>query len=204
MPAGSRIDTTNVSLGMGDLEIGEYVNDAFVAYRNAGIIRASVNINWTREIHVLETGRPLQAVAEEVIREGFTLEATLAEITVANIRMALGAGITSSGGAPTFMDGGAVAPAGDLTSSTRAVTNADILKFGGDCDLFYSALRFTHLKSCMTGKRQIVEVYKARPGGTLALSYNETEWNQFGVTFTANADTSKPRGQQYMQLVDER
>ena len=155
----------------------------------------------------METGRPLKVVKQEVIREGFTLEVTLAEITVANLRMALGGGEASSGAAPVFMDGTANAPAGDRTSSVVAVAasvNTQIFEFGGDCDLFHTALRFTHMKSCETLKRQILEVFKATPGGSLSLAYNETEWNQYQATFTALADTTRARGKQYMMLVDER
>lgn len=204
MPVGSRIDTENVSLGIGVLEVGEYVNDLFVSYRDVGIIRAAVTATWTRTILTLATGRPLVTVKEEVTEENFTLSATLAEITVANLRMALGQLVTSSGAVPVFMDGTGIAPTGDLTSSVRAVTNADIGKFGGSCAITRVALRFTHIKDCEGSKRQIIEVYKARPSGTLALPFNETDWNQFEATWTALADTTRPGGQQYMQFVDER
>jgi hypothetical protein len=46
-------------------------------------------------------------------------------------------------------------------------------------------------------------MYKASPSGDLALPFNETDWNTYGVTFNALADTCKPAGEQYFQLFRE-
>ena len=200
----SRVDTRNISLGLGVLEFGDYVNDAFVAYRDVGAIKAVVTVTYTREMHPFESGRPLVMLKHEVLREGVTVAATLAEITVANMKSALGGGTLTSSVTPTFMDATSIAPAGDLSSSVQAVGISDVWTMGGQCDVNRLALRFTHLKSCTTGKRQILEVFRAVPSGTLAMPFNETDWNQSEVTFTGEADTTRVAGKQIMQFIIER
>lgn len=200
----SRVETRNISLGLGVLEFGDFVSDAFVAYRNAGAIKTTLNLTMTREITGFETGRPLVMIKHEVIRETAQLVATLAEITVANLKTALGGGVISSSVTPGFLTGTAAAPTGDLTDSNSAVGVSDILKYGGQCDLNRLAIRFTHLKSCGSGKRHVLEIYRAIPTGTLTLPFSETDWNQFEVTFECHADTTRPAGEQILQFVNER
>jgi hypothetical protein len=201
----SVINTNNLHLGLGQLEVGAYVNGSFVAYRQVGAIRGVLNLAITREIAEFRTGRPLQIVKQEVIRETFAFNFKLSELTVANLKTMLGAGASSSGATPTFMDSTAAAPLGDLSDSFQDVTNADILKLGGSCDLVPLAIRFTHRKVCdgSNTKRQIVEIYKAQFTGTLTLPFNEADWNESEIQFNALADFSRPAGEQILQIVDE-
>lgn len=200
----SRIDTGKVQLGLGILEIGAYVNGAFVAYRDMGAIKASANLHWMRETLTFETGRPLIVVKRDTIREHFTFDAELAELSVANIKDSLGLFTSNSSIIPTFMDGTSIAPAGDLTSSTAAVGVSDTLGFGGLCTVNNMALRFTHIIDCSTGRRIILEMYKASPTGDLAAPFQETAWTQYRVTWEALADTTRVAGTQYLQLIYER
>lgn len=201
----SVINVNNIHLGLGQLEIGAYVNGSFVSYRNIGAIRGTLNLAITRETQSYQTGRPLNIVKQEVIRETYAFQFTLSELSIANIKDMLGAGSTSSGAVPTFMDGTALAPLGDLTDSYVAVTNADILKLGGSCDLNQAAVRFTHRKVCdgSNTKRQIVEIYRAQFTGTLTLPFNEADWNESEINFNGLLDTSRPAGQQILQIIDE-
>ena len=201
----SVVNTDNLHLGLGQLEIGAYVNGSFVSYRNIGAIRGTLNLAITREVQVYRTGRPLQIVKQEVTGENFAFTFTLSELTVANIKDMLGAGTSSSGATPTFMTGNSLAPLGDLTDSYVGVTNADILKLGGACDLRNAAVRFTHRKVCdgSNTKRQIIEIYKAQFGGTLTIPFNEADWNESEISFTGLADFTRPAGEQVMQIVDE-
>lgn len=204
----SRVNATNVGLGLGILEIGSYSgepsNPVFLSYRNAGAIKATANVTWTRTILAFTTGRPLQVIKQEVTEEQVTAQFTLAEITVANLKDALGGGTNSSSVIPTFVDGTSIAPAGDLTDSNVALSIADDFLFGGQCDVQFVALRFTNLKSCSTGLRRIFEMFKASPEGNLALPFNETDWNQYQVTWRAIADLTRPAGQQLAQFIVER
>lgn len=202
----SVINSNDIHLGLGQLEIGAYVNGSFVSYRNLGAIRGELSVAITRETVEYRTGRPLQIVKQEVVRETFAFTFTLSELKVANIKDMLGAGTSSSGATPSFMDSSAQAPLGDLTDSYTTVVNADILKLGGACDLNSAALRFTHRKVCdgSNNKRMIVEVYKAQFTGTLTLPFREADWLESQITFNGLADFSQPAGQQVMQIVDER
>ena len=47
------------------------------------------------------------------------------------------------------------------------------------------------------------EIYRAQFGGTMALPFNETDWNESEVTLTALADFSKSAGKQFFQFVIE-
>jgi len=201
----SVINEENIDLGLGQLEIGSYVNGAFVAYRNVGAIRGTATLTITRETLDYETGRPLQKVKREVIREAASFVFTMSELTIANLKEISGAGTSSSGGAPTFMDGSAQAPVGDLTDSYTTVVSAGIWKLGGDCSLNVAAVRFTHRRSCESGaaKRAILEIYRAQFGGTLTLPFNEADWNESEVTLEAQADFTRPAGEQLLQYVLE-
>ena len=200
----SRIDTTEITLGLGVLEIGSYLNGVFQAYRDAGAIKAEGEIHPNRQQAAFSTGRPLVVVKREVTEEMVSVRFSLAQVTVANIKDCLGGGSTSSGNTgATFLDGTGVAPQGNLTSSLVTVGTNSQFSMGGQCDVFTVALRFTHLKSCATGKRQIYEMYQAAPTGDLALPFRETDWNIFQVTFDLIADTTRPAGQQYFTMYDE-
>jgi hypothetical protein len=204
MPQQGSINTDNISLGLGTLEFGTYdMNGAFTAYGFVGAIKAEGTMTYQRTILPFTTGRPLLAVKQQTTEEQFQIQFTLAEVTVANIKNSLGAGSVTSSVIPVFLDGTSNAPVGDLTSSMTAVTASDVLKFGGQCDVNTIGLRFTHGLSCGTGKRQILEVYKASPMGTLALPFRETDWNLYQVEFHSLADTTKPAGQQYCQFIVE-
>lgn len=200
----ARINTEKITLGLGVLELGVFSNGAFVSYADAGAIKATGTVTWMRETLPFETGRPLQIVKRDTVREHAMFQFELAEVSVANIKASIGYFSVSSSVVPTFVDGTSVAPTGDLTSSVSAVGPSDVIGFGGLCDLNLVSLRFTHLKACSTGRRQIVEIYKARPTGTLALPFRETDWNQYTIQWEAEPDLTKPAGQQLMQFIDER
>jgi len=202
----SIVNTADITLGIGVLEFGQY-DDAgvFTTYDYVGAIKGTFTATVTREVRPFESGRPLLTLKNEVLREMIEVTFTMAELRVANIRMALGGGLqTLSTSGATFLDSTGVAPKGDLTDSVIGVGVNDKITFGGQCDLLTFGLRFTHLKSCNTGKRQIIEVYKANPTGRLAMAYAEEDWNQWEVTFRSIADTSRASGNQLFQLIDER
>lgn len=194
-----------ISLGLGDLEIGRYVNGVFQSYRHIGAIRGEATLNISRTVLDFKTGRPLQSVKREVTDEEVTFAFRMSELKVANLKDILGAGTTSSGATPTFLTGNAQAPFGDQTDSYTTAVNADILIFGGNCTLNPLALRFTHRISCEDGsnKRQILEIYQATFGGSMAIPFRESDWNESEVTLTALADFSKSAGNRFFQMIIE-
>lgn len=205
MSLQGRVNPDNITLGLGVLELGQYdSNGNFTAYNDIGAIKATGTVTWGRNILTFMTGRPMKPIKRQATEESFTVQFTLAEVSVANIKFSLSAGTRSDSVVPTFLDGTSIAPTGDIfSSSVHVVGQSTKFDFGGDCDVAYFGLRFTHLKSCGDGKRQILEVYKASPIGNLALPFNETDWNQFQIEWTALADTTKATGKQFCQFIDE-
>jgi len=194
-------NSQNISLGIGNIEFGDYTNNVFGTYIDVGAVKAEVNIAIEREVLDFESGRPLITILQEVIREKTMLRATLAEVNLATIKMALGQGVVGSGSIPTFLDGSSEALRGTLQPGKTAVTSGTILKFGGIATHAYIGLRFTHVKS--NGKRQIFEAYKASPSGNLTLPFREADWNLYEVDFRLLADTDKAAGEQYFQFFIE-
>lgn len=190
----------SISLGLGTLEFGNYdaAGVVFQGYQDVGAIKSEVHLQTTREVLDFETGRPLIAILQEVIREKVMIKATLAEVAVAVIKQALGQGVIGSGTTPTFMNGLQTAPTGTLAPGLTAVVSGTILQFGGLPTHAYIGIRFTHVKA--DGNRQIFEGYRASPMGDLTLPFRETDWTLFEVNFRLLANTSLPAGEQYYQL----
>jgi hypothetical protein len=163
-----------------------------------GAIKTELTIAHTREVLDFESGRPLVIILQEVIREKVTIVATLAELSVATLKMALGQSVVTSGTVPTFLDGTSTALSGTLQTGLTAVVTGNLIEFGGIPTHAYVGLRFTHVKA--DGKRHIFEGYKASPSGELTLPFRETDWNLYQVTFRLLADTTKTAGKQYYQL----
>lgn len=201
----STINSEKIVLGLGALEFGRYdANGVFQSYRNAGTIKGVLTLNLEQTIAEMMTGRPQRPVKQEKTIENVTVSFTLAEMSVANLKDAIGGGIQTESVPVTFLTGNAQAPVGDLTDSYTTVVLVDKFEYGGQCDLARVALRFTRLKSCGTGKRQILECYIAQAQGPLSLPFSETDYTQFECTFRLLADLTKPTGTQFFQLLDER
>jgi len=191
----------NISLGIGNLELGSYTNDVFDAYVDVGAIKSEVTIEHNREVLDFEAGRPLVTILQEVIRESVTVAATLAELNLATLKMALGQGNITSGTTTSFLDGTTDALRGTLQTGKVAVSSGTLFKFGGTPTHAYCGLRFTHVKA--NGKRQIFEGFKASPSGQLSMPFRESDWNLMAVSFRLLADTTRPAGEQYYQFLIE-
>lgn len=200
----SRVDVTDISLGIGVLEFGYYdENDVFQGFQDVGIIKGTWQMQVTRETREFEGGRPLQELKAEVLRERVEITFQMAEFRVANLKFAFGGGVITDSIAPVFLDGSNAAPKGDLTDSVVGVASANSYTLGGQCDLDRVSLRFTHQKSCIDEKRQIVEVWIARAMGDVTLPFQEEDWNLFQVQFRAIADLNRPAGSQLFRILDE-
>lgn len=199
------INTEKIVLGLGTLEFGRYdSNGVFTSYRNVGAIKGVLTLNIANAIAQFKTGRPQQTVKQEKTEEDVTISFSMAEMSVANLKDAIGGGVQSDSVAVTFLTGNSQAPTGDLTDSMTTVVLADTFEYGGQCDLAQVAIRFTRIKSCGTGKRQILEMYKAQSNGPLALPFNETDYTLFEVNFTLHPDLTKAAGKNLFRFIDER
>lgn len=194
-------DLSSISLGLGVIEFGNYVSGTFGTYRDVGAVKADCSIKISREVLDFETGRPLVVILQEVIRERVEFSATLAEVTLATIKQALGQGDITSSVVPVFLDGTSSALTGTLQSGKTQVLMGSVLKFGGIPTHAYIGLRFTHEKA--DGDRHIFEGYKASPMGDLVLPFKETDWNTYDISFRMLADTTKAAGDQYFQFFIE-
>jgi hypothetical protein len=203
---GTIIDTADISLGIGVMEFGNYDESlVFGGYDYVGAIKGTWSMAVTRETRDFETGQPLVVVIRQVLRERVEISFQMAEWRTANWKFAFGGGVVTDSVIPAvFLDGSNAAPKGDLTDSVVGVGLSDVFSLGGQCDLNRVGLRFTHLKSCTTGKRQIVEVWFAQAMGQVTLPFNEEDWNLYTVQFIALADTTKSAGSQYVRIIDER
>ena len=195
------VEKNNISLGLGNLELGTYTSEVFDAYVDVGAIKTELTIAHTREVMDFESGRPLVTILQEVVRERVVITATLAELTVASMKMALGQAAISSATTPTFLDGTSTALSGTLAAGLTALVSGELLKFGGVPTHAYVGLRFTHVKA--SGKRHVFEGYKASPLGELTIPFRETDWNLYQCQFRLLADTDKTAGEQYYQLFIE-
>ncbi|MFA5152620.1 MAG: hypothetical protein WC554_08690 [Clostridia bacterium] len=195
------VNVENISLGLGNLELGSFTATVFDGYTDVGAIKSEVNIEHTREVLDFESGRPLVTLLQEVIRESVAITATLAELSLATLKMALGQGNITSGTTTSFLDGSSDAMRGDLQSGKVALGTGNLFKFGGTPTHAYVGLRFTHRKA--SGKRIIFEGYKASPQGALTLPFRDSDWNMFTVNFRLLADTNRAAGEQYYQLFIE-
>lgn len=195
------INKDNISLGIGNLELGDFTNGVFNGFTDVGAIKSEVNIEHNREVLDFEAGRPLVTILQEVIRESVSVSATLAELNLATLKMALGQGNITSGTTTSFLDGTSDVLRGTLQPGKTALGSGTLFKFGGTPTHAYVGLRFTHVKS--NGKRQIFEGFKASPQGQLTLPFKESDWNLFSVTFRLLADTERPSGEQYYQFFIE-
>lgn len=195
------VNKDNISLGIGNLELGSFTNGVFDGYTDVGAIKSEVSIEHNREVLDFEAGRPLVTILQEVIRESVSVSATLAELNLATLKMALGQGNITSGTTTSFLDGTSDALRGTLQPGKVALSSGTLFKFGGTPTHAYVGLRFTHVKS--NGKRQIFEGYKASPQGALTLPFRESDWNLMSVSFRLLADTDRTAGEQYYQFLIE-
>lgn len=195
------VNKDNIDLGLGSIEFGDYVGGVFTTYNDVGAVKSEVMIEHDREVLDFESGRPLVVIKQEVIREKVMVKVTLAELSLATIRQALGTGNITTSTTPVFMDGSSSALLGTLQPGKAALVSGTMLRFGGVPTHNFIGLRFTHRKA--TGNRHIFEGYKASPSGKLSLPFKETEWTQYECEFRLLADTTKIAGEQYYQMFIE-
>ncbi len=195
------VNKANISLGLGTLEFGNYVNNVFQGYTDVGAIKSEASIETNREVKDFETGRPMVVVVQEVIRESVTFKATLAEVNLAIIKQSLGQGNVTSSVTTSFLDGSQTAPTGFLQAGNTSIVQGTLFTFGGLPTHAFIGLRFTHAMA--SGNRHIFEGYYASPMGQLTLPFRETDWNLYEVSFRMLANTTLPAGSQYYQFFKE-
>lgn len=172
-------DTTSVTLGSGDL----YLNNVEV-----GHLKGDVNLTLEGEFVDFKPANNTAAVKRFVIRESAMLEASLAEIKAANMRLALGH-TTAVGSSTSF-------PSYDPSNySVPASASYDTVHFGGNKTVSEVSLRFEHLKPG-TSKYIIVVFYKAVSNRRLNIPFHEEDIVLSDIVWTCLLDSSRTAGDQ--------
>jgi len=172
-------DTTRVTLGAGDL----YLNNVEV-----GHLKGDVNLTLEGEFVDFKPANNTGAVKRFVIREGAQIEASMAEIKVANMRLALGhtTAMSESTSFPAYDPSSYEVPSGG---------SYDIVNFGGDKTVSEVSLRFEHLKPG-TSKYIIVVFYKSVSNRRLNIPFHEEDIVLSDVIWTALTDSDRSAGDQ--------
>lgn len=171
-------NTDKVTLGVGDL----YLNNVDV-----GHLKGNVELVYSTENVPFKPANMMSAVKLFLTGETCTLKASMAELKVANLRLAMGMN-TSPTSNTSF-------PAYDPSSFEPAAGSSyDVIHFGGEKTQYEYPLRFEHTRD--DGTKIIVVLYKARSLSGLNCPFNETDVNIQDVTFQGMADATRAAGDQ--------
>jgi len=179
-------ETEKVTLGSGDL----YLNNVDV-----GHLKGDVVVTAEGEFVDFKPANMTGIVKRFVIRESARLTASMAELKMANVRLALGV-TTAIGASQSF-------PAYDPSSfSPPAGSSYDVMSFGGDKTVSQVSLRFEHQRP-ETTKKIIVIFYLAVSNRLLNIPFHEEEVNLQDIEFTAMADADRTAGDQMGFIAEE-
>jgi hypothetical protein len=247
--ANAYAESRRLLLGLGDL----YINNEFV-----GNLKDAVTLTVTREYAYQRAGNNIADQKGEATREEVTLEATICDLKLAQLRRAFGidtavdattdkvirnrevlklTGVTFTSPAETMVSGSIKVCS--LDRKTDYVVTTDWLLSGGDIrrvsgggisDGQFVALEynfsdagaqslafggetkapntfrmdFTHKDS--TGKLWQITFFKAMTMTEFEMAFNERESGDYtvhNISFKALVDTTKPEGQNLMEIVQE-
>jgi len=179
-------DTTKVSLGSGTL----YLNNVDV-----GHLKGAVEFTYNRAKVEFKPSNMLGIVKQFVITEEATLKASLAELKLANIKLAMGVSdsIVSSSSFPEY----------DPSSfSPPATASYDVLTIGGSKTVDEMSLRFEHTRPGTTNKIIIV-LYNAVSMSELVIPFAEEEVILHDLIFKALSDADRTAGDRIGVIVDQ-
>jgi len=179
-------DTTQVTLGTGDL----YLNKI-----NVGHLKGDVVLTVEGEFVDFKPANMTGKVKRFVTGETVKLTASLAEIKVANMRLALGVStaVTESSSFPSY---------DPSEYSAAASSSFDVISFGGDKTVAEVSLRFEHTRPGTT-KKIVVVFYAAVSNRVLNLPFHEEDIILSDVEWEALADADRSAGDQMGFIADE-
>lgn len=179
-------ETEQVTLGSGVL----YLNNV-----NVGHLKGDVVVTLEGEMVDFKPSNLTGIVKRFVIRESAKLTASIAEIKLANMRLALGVttAVTGSSSFPEY-DPSSFSP---TTSSSY-----DIINFGGDKTVSEVSLRFEHTRPGTT-KKIVVVFYQAVSNRLLNLPFHEEDIVLSDIEWMALADDARSAGDQMGFIADE-
>lgn len=172
-------DTDNISLGPGILYIG--VAGTTPSLDAGAISEDGLNFTLEREFLEVYQGQPKTLIATYPIQETLTVEVNTIEWNLANLPLALGAGVTTS-------------------SATE-----DTFSFGEDPGNDEIAVHIQHVTP--SGHTMSVYIWKAQPTGSWELNMAQDTLHEFPHSFKAISSTTDwggdalPVGQRLFKIV---
>ena len=185
-------NTEKVTLGSGIL----YLNGI-----NVGHLKGDVEFEYELETVEFKPSNELGPVKVFKIREGASLKATLAELKMTNLRLAMG--ITTAQGSIAASASFPVISGSGSTCSVAVVAGAsyDYMKFGGGKDTDEMCLRFTHTRP--NGLTFHVILYNAVNMDGFNLAFKEEDIVLYDITFKGLTDSSRSDGDKIGVLVEQ-
>jgi len=173
-----------ITLGSGDL----YLNNVDVGYLG------DVELSYEKEELEYVPGTELSPVKVFMVGESASLTAKVAELNVANMRLAMG--VNQSVSTSTSF------PAYDPSSfSVPASFSADVLTFGGNKNRLEVPLRFEHTRP--DGKKVIVIFYNATATGGFKLPFGQKTIMEHDITYKALAVSTRSAGDKLGVIVEQ-
>jgi len=187
-------DTGKVTLGSGNL---------FLNGVDVGHLKGDVEFTYTAERVEFKPANMLNVVKVFKVGEDARLKASVAELKIANIKLAMG--VTTTVGAsqsfPSHVGGSSCSyPLGEPVHSI----SYDVLTFGGSKAVAEMCLHFIHTRP--DGKTFHILFYKSTSLSELTLPFHETEITLHDMTFKGLADAGRAEGDQvgfFAEQVDQ-
>ena len=183
-------DTEKVTLGSGVLVLNSI---------DVGHLKGTVEFNYELENVEFKPSNELGAVKVFKIREKATLKASLAELDLANLRLAMG--ITSAQGPIRASTSFPVLSGSGCSVAGAASASFDSMQFGGAKNTDEMCLRFTHTRP--NGKAFHVILYKAVNMDGFTLPFHEEEVTIYDLTLTGLTDSTREDGDKIGMLIEQ-
>ena len=180
-------DTEKVSLGSGTL----YLNNVDV-----GHLKGDVEFSYVRGKVDFKPSNMLGKVKRFIITEEATLKASLAELKMLNIKLAMGV-TTDIGASQSFPS-----YAQNIDSfAPPSGASYDVLTFGGSKAVDEMTLRFEHTRP--NGLQVIIVLYKVSSLSEFTLPFHEEDISLHDVTFEALSDANRSAGDRMGVVVEQ-
>lgn len=175
-------DADKITLGTGDL---------FLDGIEVGYLKGPVEFTYTREKVDFKASNELSPVKTFVVGEEATLKASAAELSLKNIKLALGVtqAINASQSFPSY---GGINGNDSCSYDAASGTSWDIMKFGGSKCLDEMCLRFEHTRP--DGNLVIIVLYKVTSVSDFLLQFQEEDIVVYDMEFRALAVASRDVG----------
>lgn len=172
-----------VTLGNGTL----YIDGVDVGY-----LSGAVEVMYSRDIVEFKPSNAMGPVKQFVRGESFELKASLAQLQLSNLRLAMGLyeSVDASKSFPAYEG----APTGGSYSEPDDSASYDVITFGGKKTIDELPVRFVHERP--DGKEVIVVMYKAVATPEITIPFNDEGVSVHDIRFKALHVTSRDAGDQ--------